>query len=398
VQGPAWSLRYSPDGNRIRFNIVEGPWINSSAWQVDSNGSNLHPLLPDWKESSFQCCGNWSPNGDYYFFQAGQGNDQAIWFKPEHRFGSFGVQRSPSRLITGPLHLGSPVPSADGKRLFVTGEQLRAEPVRYDSKTRSFESYLNGASISSFEFSPDGEWIAYVSFPEMSLWRSRIDGTEKMQLTFAPVRVYAPRWSPDGSKIAFTDVQFSRPWRVSLISSSGGPSQTPPSAPPGADPNWLPDGKSIVYSQFPLDDGKTSILRQELDTGKIVLISNSEGYFSPRLSPDGRYISAFPVSQDGLLLFDSKANRWSSLAKGEVFAYNIWSRDGQYVYALNIHAGAPRIVRVGIRDPKIEEIVSLKDFPQLADWFAGWFGLTPDGDPVVIRDRSTQQIYALELR
>jgi Tol biopolymer transport system component len=230
----------------------------------------------------------------------------------------------------------------------------------------------------------------------MSLWRSRVDGTEKMQLTFPPVRAYFPRWSPDGSKIAFTDAQFNRPWSVSLVSSSGGPSQTLSAAPPGADPNWLPDGKFIVYSQFPLN-GKTAILRQNLDTGEIVLIPNSDGYYSPRLSPDGRYISAFPVSSNELLLFDTKTNRWSSLAKGEVFGYNIWSHDGQYVYARNTHAGAPRIVRVRIRDAKMEEVVSLKDLPQVADVFAIWFGLTPEGDPVVTQDRSTQEIYALDL-
>ena len=393
VQGQVWGLRYSPDGKRIRFNIVGGPWIVSSQWQIDANGSNLHSLLPDWKESQFQCCGNWSPDGNYYFFQAGQGNDQAIWVKPEHRFGLVGGRRSPSRLITGPLHLSAPVPSADGKKLFVTGDELRVEPVRYDSKTRTFESYLDGASISSFQLSPDQKWIAYVTYPEMSLWRSRADGTDKMQLTFPPVRVYAPQWSPDGSRIAFTDTQFNRPWRVSLISSSGGPPESPPSAPPSHNPNWLPDGRSIIYA----DDKTGAILRQDLDSGKMSYIPNSDGHYSPGVSPDGRYISAFSLSSDELLLFDLKTNRWSTLLKGELFAYNIWSRDGKFVYVRNIHAGSPRIIRVRIEDANVEEVVGLKGLPQLPDVLTLWFGLTSDGDPVVIRDRSTQEIYALDL-
>ncbi len=45
----------------------------------------------------------------------------------------------------------------------------------------------------------------------------------------------------------------------------------------------------------------------------------------------------------------------------------------------------------------MEEVVNLKDLPRLADVFAGWIGLTPEGDPVVIRDRSLQEIYALDL-
>jgi len=53
---------------------------------------------------------------------------------------------------------------------------------------------------------------------------------------------------------------------------------------------------------------------------------------------------------------------------------------------------------VRIRDAKMEEVLSLKDLPQVVDMFTGWIGLTPEGEPIVIRDRSTQEIYAFELR
>jgi hypothetical protein len=38
--------------------------------------------------------------------------------------------------------------------------------------------------------------------------------------------------------------------------------------------------------------------------------------------------------------------------------------------------------------------LTLKDLPQVVDIFAG---LTPDNAPVVIRDRSVQEVYALDL-
>jgi hypothetical protein len=56
------------------------------------------------------------------------------------------------------------------------------------------------------------------------------------------------------------------------------------------------------------------------------------------------------------------------------------------------HAGSPRIVRVHIPDGRMEEVVSLKDFPQVVDQFAAWIGLTPNDEPIVIRDRSTPEI------
>jgi len=46
----------------------------------------------------------------------------------------------------------------------------------------------------------------------------------------------------------------------------------------------------------------------------------------------------------------------------------------------------------------VEPVLSLKDFPQPADMFAAWIGLTPDGSLLLMRDRSVQEIYALDLR
>jgi Tol biopolymer transport system component/DNA-binding winged helix-turn-helix (wHTH) protein len=403
VPGAVRGLRYSPDGRRIRFYVVRTIESDSSfLWEIDANGEHLHLLLPGWKESQFQCCGNWSPDGNYYYFQAGHGMDQAIWVMPERRSIFAGGPGTPSRLISGPLRLSAPVPSGDGKRLFVIGEEPRVELVRYDSKTRRFDSYLPGISAGPFELSPNHQWIAYVSYPDMSLWRSRGDGSDKMQLTFPPVRAYGPRWSPDGSKIAYMDVQFYRPYKISFLSSSGGAPQSIPSLDPDEvqeDPNWAPDGKSLVFAKSkPSEKGPMAIFRLDLDSGSIRFIPNSDGLFSPRLSPDGRFISAFNNGQSELMLFDTNTTHWSSLAKGEEFGENLWSHDGKYVYIRESSKGSPRLIRVRIKDGLLEDVLSLKDIPQLVDFFTAWIGLTPEGAPVLIRDRSVQEIYALDLQ
>jgi hypothetical protein len=61
-------------------------------------------------------------------------------------------------------------------------------------------------------------------------------------------------------------------------------------------------------------------------------------------------------------------------------------------------AGAGEMVRMRIKDRVLEHVVSLKGFPQLGDIFAAWIGLTPDDSPLLMRDRSIQEIYALDLR
>jgi dipeptidyl aminopeptidase/acylaminoacyl peptidase len=130
----------------------------------------------------------------------------------------------------------------------VIGEESRVELIRYDPQNRRFDSYLRGISAAPFDFSPDRKWIAYVSYPDITLWRSRPDGSDKIQLMFPPVRAYGPSWSPDGSRIAFSDFRYYHPWRVGIVSSSGATLQLIPAASASevqGDPTW----NSIVFGK-----------------------------------------------------------------------------------------------------------------------------------------------------
>ena len=40
---------------------------------MESDGTHLHPLFPNWKEVTDQCCGSWSADGAYFYFQASRG-------------------------------------------------------------------------------------------------------------------------------------------------------------------------------------------------------------------------------------------------------------------------------------------------------------------------------------
>ena len=194
---------------------------------------------------------------------------------------------------------------------------------------------------------------------------------------------------------------------VDLLSSSGGSPEALLQANPDtgssnsnydweADPTWTPDGKSIVFGQGDRNDSGAVYLL-DLKTRNASFIPGSDRLFSPRVSPDGRYISALTISQTKLMLFDTSTNRWSSLVEGKQLGYNEWSHDGKYLYVREKRAGAGELARVRIKDRMLEHVVSLKDFPQLSDVFASWIGLTPDDAPLLMRDRSVQELYALDL-
>lgn len=93
-----------------------------------------------------------------------------------------------------------PFPSKDGKQLFVVGRTSRGELVRYDAKTSQFAPFLSGISAEHVAFSKDGQPVAYVTYPEGILWRSKPDGSERLQLTYPPLYAVHPRWSPDGPR------------------------------------------------------------------------------------------------------------------------------------------------------------------------------------------------------
>jgi hypothetical protein len=40
----------------------------------------------------------------------------------------------------------------------------------------------NKARIPLVSFSRDGRWVAYVTYPEGELWRSKLDGSQKLKL------------------------------------------------------------------------------------------------------------------------------------------------------------------------------------------------------------------------
>jgi Tol biopolymer transport system component len=311
-------------------------------------------------------------------------------------------RRSPMlfQLTNGPLSFDSFALSPDGRKLFVDASQGRAELVRYDPKARQFVPFLSGMSAGDLDFSRDRKWITYASYPEGTLWRSRADGSERLQLTYPPVSAALPRWSPDGTQIAYIQARPGGRWKIFLIPAQGGtPEEILPQDEGESDPTWSPDGKKLAFGRSTeLVPGGVSIV--DLTTHQISTIPHSEKLFSPRWSPDGQYLSA--VSQDSarLLLFDFKTQKWSDWIHepGNV-GYTNWSQDGSYVYYDTTDTDRPTFRRVKLGQTHSELLVDLKGLTRYAEpGPAGvWSNIAPDGSALFDRNISTDEIYALDL-
>jgi Tol biopolymer transport system component len=355
-------------------------------------------LLPGWNQPPAECCGNWTPDGKYFVFQATRNGKTEIWAIRERNglLGSFRkIGREPVQLTAGQLNSLTPVLSPDGKKLYVVGQQLRGELTRYDSKSRQWESYLSGISAEFVDYSRDGQWVTYVTFPDGALWRSRIDGSERLQLTAPPMRALLPCWSPGGKRIAFMDFSPGKPSKIYLVSAEGGTPELLFEEQRNQNrPSWSPDGNSIVFSYLPGLETAHGIFVLNLGTHRVVQLPGSQGLLLGEWSPDGRYIVARRSDHQALMLFDLKTQTWAELAKGELNWAN-WSRDGRHVY-FERHGSEHAVLRVRVDDHKVEEVVSLHDVKRTGVDGGFWFGLTPDDSPIVLRDTGTQEIYALD--
>jgi eukaryotic-like serine/threonine-protein kinase len=388
-------LRWSPDGSILRFTVNDPRTNVRSIWQASADGSDLHPVLAGWGNSPNECCGSWTPDGKYFVFQATGDGAENLWSMRER--GDFLASKpAPMQLTTGPMNVGTPVPSVDGKRIFVQGWQPRGELVRYDTRSSQFVPYLGGISAMGIDFSQDGHWMAYNDGTDGTLRRSKIDGSQKLQLVFPPMVAYLPRWSPDGKQIAFFGHPPGEHFQIYLISAEGGsPELLYHNDTNLADPNWSPDGKSLAFGENSLNNQGSAIYIFDLSTRVATKLPGSDGLYSPRWSPNGRYIAAIPLDSLKLMLFDRTTQKWSELAKLFV-AYPNWSRDGRYIYFDGILDNKESFFRVQVSDGKLERLFGLDGFQPASGPFGIWSGLAPDGTPLVVRDASIQEIYALD--
>jgi dipeptidyl aminopeptidase/acylaminoacyl peptidase len=268
--------------------------------------------------------------------------------------------------------------------------------MRFDSKSRQFSPFLAGVSAEFIDFSKDGLWVAYVSYPEGTLWRSKVDGSERQQLTYPPLYAVLPRWSPDGKEIVFFEFATSpdKPARIYEISTGGGSPRPllPEDRQQQLDPNFSPDGSKIVFGGES-NDSSSAIRVLDLSTRQVSILPESRGDFSPRWSPDGRYISAFSADSTKLLLFNVETQKWSELASGSLGWLN-WSHDGHYVYVLDARS-KNAVVRIRIADRRTETVADLETFAS-AGRYGGALALTPDDAPLLLRDTGTQDIYSID--
>ena len=388
--------RFSPDGSYLRFTIGDAKTNSSALWEIQIDGKNAHPLLPGWHTPPQECCGVWTEDGKYYAFISGNSTNADVYvIRQPH--GLLRKEAVPYQLTQGPIAFCFVTPTPDGKKIHVDGFVPPYELVQYDQRSHQFVPFMSGISADHVDFSRDGKWAVYVSEPDAAMWRSRIDGTERLQLTSPPVAPFLPRWSPDGTQIVYTDTEPGKPWKNFIVSARGGAAtEMYPENDYQIDPTWSPDGQHIVYGRpvfIPNSAAIFDIRIFDLTTKKVAVVPGSQNLYSPRWSPDGQHIVGVSTDNTKIRLYDVKTEKWSpwTTVSGTMTA-PAWSRDSKYLYFDNVGGEQPGYHRIKIGETRSEFLVDLKNLHR--SW---WTGITPDNIPLFVRDVSTDEIYALDV-
>ena len=392
LPGRAFWLRWSPDGKVLRFTLFDPIRHSTALWEIEGQSHQPKPVhLPDVISQS-ACCGVWLSDARSYVFQA----NNNLWLLQ-------GTGRSARlvQLTNGPLRFLSPVATRSGGRIFFVGLEAPSGLQQFDPERKEFRSasaFL--ADATRIDFSRDGKWVAWTDIHE-KLWRARADGSDKLRLTSDALEVFLAQWSPDGTRLAVMARKPGGVWQIYLVDASGGKAEAFVSETRNAaDPGWSADGSSLVFGREPdlmgKETGSHTLQIVNTLTRQVEPIPNSEGLFSPRWSPDGRWIVALTSDQKGLMLYNVSLHRWQRLASTSA-ADPVWSADSKAVYVHAFLADREPLLRIAVPTGTIETVASLDNFHngEAANYFFG--GVTPQGAPLVQPRVGTGNLYTLDL-
>lgn len=395
LPGRGFWLRWSPDGKLLRFTLMDPIGHTLGLWEAGRDGKGVRQILVGWTKPSSECCGIWTGDGKAFVFQSNRGGSSDLWRL------SGKSDSDPVRVTNGPLSFVAPVSPRTGSRIFFIGLETQSTLLTYDAGSRRFvpeQGFL--ANANRVEYTRDGAKVTW-NDAEGRQWRANADGSERIQVTPDSLQVFLGHWSPDGQRIALMAREPGKAWQIYLVPALGGElNHLPTGARNAADPSWSPDGAKIVFGRLSdvmgKEEGPRALEVLDLQSQTVTPVPESDGLFSPRWSPDGRYIAGLSLDQGKLLLYDTAAKHWQTVAQTTA-GDPVWASDSKSLFFHASLAEMQPVYRYTLDGAKLEQIANLASFENggTADYF--FCGLTPANAPIVRARTGTGNLYTIDL-
>src|SRR3972149_2156936 len=250
--------KWSPDGMRIA--LIQEDEMRQSVYMLDVN-EGPPVLVTEGYEGTFFDSLGWAADGGYLGFRA--------W-----------AMDSVSHVVTFRL--------ADGSFHELTNLGFGPHWSPEENKLTFLKYYENASEPDLFVANPDGTGQFLIG---------HIDGRGITSfISSPPVFGFSIDWSPDGSKLAFTN-EHKKVNSIEIANADGtGLHMLTEEVSHAFDPDWSPDGKWISFFSF---DKTYSIWVIRVDGSELIALANGEpfqGNFA--WSPDGNY-AVFTSNRDG---------------------------------------------------------------------------------------------------
>jgi Tol biopolymer transport system component/predicted Ser/Thr protein kinase len=380
---PPVTLAVSPDGKQLAVTLLSR---TRRIWLVGSDGKDPHPLGLDWPTDAAETQGQWTPDGRRFLFNSDREGRWNVYELEKPRWFEFWKKPEAMRLTGNQLNITDATAARDSKSLYVLGLVEAGAMQVFDPRAGKLVPFLGGLPASQLVVSPDRQWMAYSEYPSGHLWKSRVDGSEAVQLTDVPA--WMEQWSPNGKWIAYSD------WRkIYRVSADGGaPQKLMTEGDNEVMPTWSPDGKSIIYNRFDGFSEPDGLYVVDLASRKVTPMTDGEKFYIPAWSPDGRYLVAMAREPLRMVIYTVRTKQWRTLMQFDApDGYYAWSPDSRTIYfsQTQTHAG---MYRLSVPDGGRKRVSDIPDTTVLNEAFVS---VTADGQPAIMSNAGAEQVYSL---
>jgi Tol biopolymer transport system component len=351
------------------------------------------------------CCGHWSTDGRYFFFNTTHDGINSIWAIREKQQGWLSKPARPVQLTFGPDSYGGLIPSEDPRRFYVWSGREQTEAARYFPASGKVQPLLPGGGTPFVQLSPDGAWLAFAVGGE--LWRSNADGTMRQSLISGVATIRQVVWSPDSSHILFHTGDSPKSGEFFQVKADGGPAAEVPLGTGYNEPTWSPDGENIVFAKWgtdgPTTNAQSGIFLLILKTSQVTKIPGSEGLIHPLFSPDHRFLAAIsnfdlnPSQPTRVMLFDIRSQAWKEIAHGTLVNPVEWSMDSGTLYYQDILAEGQRSFKYSVASNQSSSFIDFDSLLHSGYVRCSFERFAPDGSLIVSLRRNEVNVYRLDL-